>query len=223
MDQTPLLDVRGLGKSFDGNAVLLDVTFTVGPGQVIVVRGENGVGKSTLLRCLVGDERPDVGEVLFQGVSLDPADPAIRAAVAVNLGPVDHLPYLTVREHLEFVARSHGDPDPGAAIDGLLVELRLARAQDRSPGTLSQGQRRRVGLAACLIRPRLLTVLDEPEQSLDEAGKQWLVRMISDERAAGRAVVLVSHAPQIFQSVADAELMLTLSDQEPEPTAESDG
>ena len=207
-DDGPLLDLRGLGKSYFGTPVLAGVTFTVERAEVVALTGQNGSGKSTLLRCIVGREEPDAGTVSFDGALFQDALPAIRAAVAVGLDPGDEFVDLTVREHLEFMARAHGNPDPDELITAVLAELDLGPSADRFPYALSQGQRRRLGLASCLVRPRRLLVLDEPEQNLDIGGRAWLADKILAEKAAGVAVLFASHDPALVDQVADSVVEL---------------
>jgi ABC-2 type transport system ATP-binding protein len=216
-----VLELRGLGKSFGDTPVLVNVSFTVERGEVVALTGPNGSGKSTLLRCMVGWDTPDTGEVLFEGGPYQDRLPAVRAAVALALGAGDEFADLTVREHLEFMARAHGDNDPDGTINEVLTELGLFELQQRFPFTLSQGQRRRLGLASCFVRPRRLLILDEPEQNLDVQGREWLAHKLSAERRAGVGVLMACHDAALVGRVADSEVELTgdvifPSDDEPE-------
>lgn len=210
------MEAVGVSKSFGDVPVLDDVSLAVAPGEVLIVRGVNGTGKSTLLRCLTGWDRFDSGEVLFRGAGCDPASPGFRAAVASGLGGSDAFLDLTVREHLEFMARAHGDAQPDALIAAVIDELALTRVADRFPFALSQGQRRRLGLAACFVRPRELLILDEPEQNLDVHGRGWLAERLLTERAAGVAVIVSTHDPQLTEAIADLVLELSFLDEEPD-------
>jgi energy-coupling factor transporter ATP-binding protein EcfA2 len=91
----------------------------------------------------------------------------------------------------------------------VLDELGLTALRDRLPATLSTGQRHRLGLASCLVRPRRLLVLDEPEQRLDRAGLDRLVDRLAAEKAAGTAVLLASHSDEVVDAVADAVVELS--------------
>ena len=204
-----MLELRDINKSFGDTPVLVNVSFTVERGEVVALTGPNGSGKSTLLRCLVGWDTPDSGEVLFEGGAYQDSLPAVRAAVALALGAGDEFADLTVREHLEFMARAHGDDSPDATIDEVLAELGLAELQQRFPFTLSQGQRRRLGLASCFVRPHRLLILDEPEQNLDVQGRQWLAAKLSAERKAGVGVLMACHDGALVAKVADSEVELT--------------
>jgi ABC-type multidrug transport system ATPase subunit len=181
-----------------------DVSFSVAPGQVAVVLGPNGSGKTTLLRCVVGADRADGGEVLLEGRPLDETDPWTRSVVAAALDDIDFFPDLSVVEHLELLAFAHGGgADP---VGEVLAELGLDGARDQLPVTLSSGQRRRLALASCFVRPRRLLVLDEPEQRLDVRGRAWLAERLRREKAAGAAVLMASHDAELIEAVADARI-----------------
>ncbi|MET8277710.1 ABC transporter ATP-binding protein [Micromonospora sp. NPDC005174] len=198
------LSVRGLSRNFGNLVVLDDVTFTLPAGRIAVVLGPNGSGKTTLLRCVVGADRPDAGEVLVQGRRADETDPEVRALVAAALDDIDFFPDLSVVEHLELVAYAHGgDAEP---VEEVLTELGLEPARDQLPVTLSSGQRRRLALASCFVRPRRLLILDEPEQRLDVRGRQWLADRLRRERNAGTAVLLASHDPELIDAVVDERI-----------------
>lgn len=213
--EAPVVEALHVSKSFGDVPVLDDVSLAVRPGEVLVVRGENGTGKSTLLRCLTGWDRFDSGAVWFRGGTWDPESAEFRAAVAAGLGGDDQFLDLTVREHLEFVARAHGNEQPDAIVYEVLSEMALQRVADRFLSALSQGQRRRLGLAACWVRPRHLLVLDEPEQNLDVRGRAWLAQRIVSERDDGVAVILACHDDALSEQVADLELDLEFLDDEP--------
>jgi ABC-2 type transport system ATP-binding protein len=198
------LTVRGLNRSFGELLVLDDVSFSVAPGQVAVVLGPNGSGKTTLLRCVVGADRADAGEVLLEGRRLDETDPWTRSVVAAALDDIDFFPDLSVVEHLELLSFAHGSG--GEPVEEVLTELGLDRARDQLPATLSSGQRRRLALASCFVRPRRLLVLDEPEQRLDVRGRAWLADRLRREGAAGTAVLMASHDAELIEAVADARI-----------------
>jgi ABC-2 type transport system ATP-binding protein len=202
-----VLEVRGLSRWFGEHRVLSTVDLHLAAGAATAVVGPNGSGKTTLLRCVAGLDRPDEGEVRLDGRPVDETDPRVRAAVAGVLDDVDFFPDLSVAEHLELLAFAHGAPDPGTVAE-VLDALGLAAARDQLPATLSSGQRRRLALASCFVRPRRLLLLDEPEQRLDTAGRAWLADRLVAEKAAGHAVLLASHDPVLVDAVADATLAL---------------
>nr|WP_157529342.1 ABC transporter ATP-binding protein [Kibdelosporangium sp. MJ126-NF4]CEL22951.1 ABC transporter ATP-binding protein [Kibdelosporangium sp. MJ126-NF4]CTQ90090.1 ABC transporter ATP-binding protein [Kibdelosporangium sp. MJ126-NF4] len=204
----PLLEVQGLTRRFHDVVVLDAVSFDLASGRAAALVGPNGSGKTTLLRCVVGVDVPDEGDVLFDGAHLDESDPGVRAAVASALDDADFFPELSVVEHLELMARAHGVDQPGEVVAEILSELDLVEQRDQLPITLSSGQRRRFTLGACLVRPRRLLVLDEPEQRLDAAGRAWLAEKLQDEKADGCAILLASHDQQLVDAVADVRIEL---------------
>ncbi|GAA3884678.1 ABC transporter ATP-binding protein [Saccharothrix violaceirubra] len=198
-----LLRVAGLRKDHGGDPVVDSVDLTVYAGEAVAIVGPNGAGKSTLLRCVVGADRPDEGTVLLEGRPVDDTDPAHRAALAVLLDDVEHFPDLSVVEHLLLYAWAHGEADADRVVDRVLAEVGLDGVRDQLPGTLSAGQHHRLGLASCLVRPRRVLVLDEPEQRLDRAGRAWLADRLNREKAAGVGVLFSSHDATLIDTVAD--------------------
>ncbi|MFI2709263.1 ATP-binding cassette domain-containing protein [Micromonospora sp. NPDC018662] len=199
-----MLTVRGLTRRFGQLAVLEDVSFGLAAGRLAVVVGPNGSGKTTLLRCVVGADRPDAGEVLLDGRRCYETDARTRALLAAALDDIDFFPDLSVVEHLELVAYAHGGS--GATVAEVIAELGLERARDQLPSTLSSGQRRRLALASCFVRPRRLLVLDEPEQRLDTRGRAWLADRLLREKAEGTAVLMATHDAELVAAVADDRL-----------------
>ncbi|HEY2669240.1 MAG TPA: heme ABC exporter ATP-binding protein CcmA [Rugosimonospora sp.] len=206
-----MLSVANLTRRFGERVVLDRISFTVTAGEVCAVIGSNGSGKTTLLRCVVGADRTDGGQVRLDGRPMTETDPVVRASVACVLDDVDFFPDLSVGEHLDLLAYAHGGREPGA-VEEVIAELGLADARDQLPATLSSGQRRRLALASCFVRPRRLLVLDEPEQRLDVEGREWLTRALLREREAGTAVLLASHDADLVAAVADSHLELGSAD-----------
>ena len=215
-----LLEARDLQVGY-ALPVCPPVSFTVGPGEALAVVGVNGSGKSTVLRTVLGQIPALGGQVRLDGHAVDPRTARHRAAVAHDLGDEVFLPGLCAAEHLELTALGHGVADPGAAAADLLEEMGLtARARAR-PAALSSGQRRRLLLAAALVRPRELLVLDEPESRLDTSARHRMADRLADEREAGGAVLFASHDPATVQLAATA--VLVLGDEEVRLTGPEDG
>lgn len=203
-----MLEVRDLRKSYGDGPVFAGLGFTVAAGEAVAVEGRNGSGKSTLLKCLVGAETEDAGEVLVAGAVRDEASASFRALTASLLDDADYFPDVSVVEHLRLVAWLHGTPEPEHEVLAVLGELGLSEVRDQLPPTLSSGQRHRLGLAACFVRPHGLLVLDEPEQRLDAQGRTWLRERLKAEKAAGVAVVFASHDRDLVEAVADRSVLL---------------
>ncbi|MFN3541806.1 MAG: ATP-binding cassette domain-containing protein [Rhodococcus sp. (in: high G+C Gram-positive bacteria)] len=198
-----MLHLSGITRAHGEFIVFRRVDLTARPGSACAVVGVNGSGKSTLLRCAVGADYVDEGRVLLDGIDLDESDPAARAAISAVIDDGGVFPHLSVREHLLLIATAHAVGDAEAVVTSALDGLSLAPAADQLPVTLSSGQRRRLMLASAFVRPRRVLVLDEPEQHLDAAGREWLIRTLVAEKDAGVAVLFVSHDAVLVDAVAD--------------------
>ncbi|MBP7064173.1 cytochrome c biogenesis heme-transporting ATPase CcmA [Ferrovibrio sp.] len=172
-----------------------DVSFSLAPGEALLLRGPNGSGKSSLLRLLAGFLAPAAGRLLWQGqdVAHEPED--YRAGL-LYLGHQDAVqPQISAEDNLIYWARLAGLGAAAAAerSQAALEQAGLGR-QRRLPGRyLSAGQKRRLGLARLLLRPAALWLLDEPTNALDSAAITWLGAALARHRAAGGLVLLASH------------------------------
>lgn len=205
----PLLRLRDVSRDYGERRALSPVSLTVARGACVAVIGENGSGKSTLLRIAAGRDAPSAGTVEFDGRPMRDDDPATRARVAVVGDTSACYPDLTVREHLRLVAIAHGvEQDAGAWIDWALEQQRLGEHGDALPGSLSSGQAQALLLAAALVRPRDLLILDEPEQRLDPEARQRLADRLRAEKDDGVAVLLATHHVELARAVADRVVVL---------------
>ena len=201
-----VLSVTDLMKKYGDHVIVDNFNLTVSSGQAIALTGRNGSGKSTVLRCIIGADRPTEGSVEVCGVRMSETNPDIRRNVATVIDDLDFFPDLSVVEHLDLLARAHGLPDPDATVDEVLKEVQLVPQAGQLPGTLSSGQRRRLALATAFVRPRKLLVLDEPEQRLDVEGIAWLGRRLRKDLDEGLAVVMASHEPSLVEAL-DARIV----------------
>ena len=172
------LVVTNLAVARGGVAVLAGVNLRLAASEVLVLRGPNGVGKTTLLRCIAGLQPAVAGSV--QG----PTDGVAYAGHADGIKAV-----LTVQENLEFWARVYGQ----TGIDAALTALDLAALADRRAADLSAGQKRRLGLARLLVTGRAVWLLDEPTVSLDAASVQLFGQVLKAHQAAGGAALIATH------------------------------
>ncbi|HEU5420113.1 MAG TPA: ABC transporter ATP-binding protein [Streptosporangiaceae bacterium] len=207
--EQPLLALTGVSRSYGPLQALRPVDLAVAAGQCVALLGVNGSGKSTLLRIAAGRDSPTTGQVRYGGRPLREDELVARTQIAVAGEPASTYPDLTVREHLMLVAVAHGG---GAAAPGLvddaLAECRLSEHDELLPGSLSSGQRQALQLAAVLVRPRRLLILDEPEQRLDPDARRWLGGLLSREKARGTAILLATHHVELAEAVADQAIVL---------------
>lgn len=183
-----------------------DLDLGVAPGEVLVVTGPNGSGKTTLLRILAGLALPTEGEVRWQGERVEPFDARLRECVAFN----GHLPALkdelTAEENLRaWTTLEANDVAPEAIADALdFVGLSAQRALPAR--VLSQGQRRRIGLARLRLARRTIWILDEPLTALDRVAIDALGALLEAHAAGGGLCIAASH-----QSLPLAARSLTLA------------
>ena len=180
---------RGHARLFEG------LSFKVEPGHALVVTGANGTGKTTLLRMLAGLSLPAAGEIRWDGKPVAPFDPAVRASIAF----AGHAPALkdelTTEENLRALVTLGGETASPEAIRGALDAVALGSRRTLQARVLSQGQRRRVGLARLSLLMRPLWVLDEPTTALDTAGAAMLAGMIATHLDRGGLAVAATHTP----------------------------
>jgi ABC-type multidrug transport system ATPase subunit len=204
-----LLSLDAVSRSYGDRVALHPVSLDVAPGECVALLGANGSGKSTLLRIAAGRDKPTGGTVTFDGRALEEEDLHARARIAVVSDAAATYPDLTVREHLMLVAVSHGvGPDAASWVDWALEDRRLVEKADALPSSLSSGQQQALLLAAALVRPRDLLVLDEPEQRLDPQARARLAERIAAERSDGVAVLLATHHRDLALATADRAVLL---------------
>jgi len=184
------LRVAGLAVARGGRVLARGISFTLGPGEGLIVRGPNGSGKSTLLRVLAGLLSPVEGKVLIEGGDGDDT----AGALAHYLGHAHAMKNaLTAGENLEFWRAICGRPalEPAQALE----RTGLAHALDVPFGWLSAGQKRRAAFARLLVAHRPLWILDEPTSALDAPSSQAMAGLMGEHLAAGGLLIAATHLP----------------------------
>lgn len=184
-----MLRVEGLAVARGGIPVLEGVGFAVGTGRALILRGPNGVGKTTLLRTVAGLQPA------LEGTVSVPAESIAYAAHADGLKAV-----LTVEENLRFWASVYGVRD----VERALLAMDLAGLRDRRAANLSAGQKRRLGLARLLVTGRPVWLLDEPTVSLDVASVALFAAVVRGHLAGGGVALMATH---IDLGLAEAEVL----------------
>lgn len=205
----PLLEVRDLGKHYDGVVALDGLDLEVGRGSCVALLGHNGSGKSTAVRCIGSQLAPSSGSIRVDGRDTADDDVHTRATRAVVPDAPAFYPDLTVREHVELVATAHGlRAELEATIATVLDELGLASRAEALPQQLSSGLRQRAQLACAFVRPFDLLLLDEPTQYLDAASSDRLRIRLLAEKARGAGIVVTTHDPDLVHGLADELIVL---------------
>lgn len=213
-----MLSVEHVSKSYDGNPALRDISFSAGDGRVVALCGENGAGKSTMMRILAGAIRPDSGTITLDGEKLDFADPrdAIRHGIHTVYQELSLLPHISVAENMMLGRMPHRGPrwhvdwaatERAAAAALAAFGLRGVDVQARV-SDLPVSVQQVVEIAKALIdRPRIL-ILDEPTSVLSVRETEVLFAKIRELKAQGTTVLYISHRLEEIFDIADDVVVL---------------
>jgi urea transport system ATP-binding protein len=192
-----MLEIRGVGAAYGESQILWDVTLDVPPGGVLCLMGRNGVGKTTLLKTIMGLMPATTGRITFDGVELGPySRPEDRAARGIGYVPQGReiFPNLTVGENLRVGMVSKGAPRRARAEDAERVfELfpKLKQLLARKGGVLSGGEQQQLAIARVLLRQPKLLLLDEPTEGIQPSVILQIEEAIQRIKERGIAVLLV--------------------------------
>jgi ABC-2 type transport system ATP-binding protein len=175
-----VLVARGIRKSFGRRRVLAGLDLEVAAGEMVAVAGENGTGKTTLLRILAGDLRPDAGSVAIRG----------RPGYCPQTAVVDEA--LTVDQNVRYFQAAYGIGRTGRA-EALIERLGYAGCRDQRAGALSGGTRQKLSLTLALMHDPPVLLLDEPYQGFDWQTYLAFWEMAGELRERGTATVVISH------------------------------
>ena len=205
---TKTIEVRDLVKQYGDFVAVRGLSFSVAPGEVLGLVGPNGAGKTSTLHSLCGIIRPTSGDIRVDGhdIVADPV-PAKRALAFVPDEP-QLFEYMTVDDHLRFVARLYGVADAAERIDPLLQELELADKRTALPAELSRGMRQKLAIACAFLHQPKALLLDEPLTGLDPLGIRRMKAAILRRAQAGTAVILSSHLLHLVEELCTRILII---------------
>jgi len=205
-----VLVVENLHQYYSGSHILRGVSIRAKPGEVTALLGRNGVGKTTLLRCLMGLVAPRQGTIAWNGERVDGKRPEERVRRGFGYVPQGReiFPRLTVEENLRIGAASRGNDEVPMWIDELFPVLRSMRA--RRGGDLSGGQQQQLALGRALMGAPKLLILDEPTEGIqpsiiEEIGR--VIRRLASER--GLAILLVEQYYDFAKKLADTYAVMS--------------
>ncbi|WP_018683978.1 ABC transporter ATP-binding protein [Actinokineospora enzanensis] len=192
----PAARTRGLRKVYRGTVAVDNVDLEVPMGAVLGMLGPNGSGKTTTIRMLLGLVTPTAGEVELLGHKMPDGGPRALPDVGALVEGPGFYPFLSGRDNLMRMGAAEpllAGGDIAKAVAEALERVGLAHAAGRRFKAYSLGMKQRLGLAAALLVPRRLVVLDEPTNGLDPAGTREVRTVIADLHAAGTTVLVSSH------------------------------
>ena len=201
------LQVRGLRKSFDGQEVLKGLDFEVAPGEIFVIMGPSGSGKSVLLKQLIGLDPPDAGEILINGESIQSPEVASKYRLALVFQSGALFNSLTVGENVGLYLSEHRlkPPEEIARIVAEKLEaVGLKGVEDKMPSELSGGMKKRVAIARALVIEPQLILYDEPTSELDPLSSVVIgEEILRLQRRIQVTSLVVSHDRDLAFGVAD--------------------
>jgi ABC-2 type transport system ATP-binding protein len=203
-----MIEVAGLTKLYGDFVAVEGLTFAIGPGEVLGLVGPNGAGKTTTLRSLSGIVSPSSGTIRIGAHDLRADAVAAKRQLAFIPDEPQLFEYLTVEEHLRFVARLYGVSDAPRRIPELLRELELVEKRGSMPSELSRGMKQKLAIACGLLHDPTALILDEPLTGLDPGGMRRMRATISARARAGAAVVLSSHLLQLVEELCTKLLVI---------------
>ncbi len=220
--KTPVLALKGVSKRFGPVQALSDVDFEIHDGEVVALVGDNGAGKSTMVKAIAGIHGADDGQILFEGKEVKIAGPTDAtdlgiATVYQDLALCDNL---DVVENLFLGRETVGDGPATLVMDETSMEKRTGELLQRlavtitsvraEVGTMSGGQRQQVAIARSLLGEPKLVMLDEPTAALGVRQTAMVLGLIKRLREEGHAVVVISHNLADVFEVADRIFVLRL-------------
>lgn len=192
-DETPVIDVRGLRKSFGDKEVVHGLDMTVHKGQIFGFLGPNGSGKTTTIRVLCGLLTPDGGEGTCLGYDILTQSAEIKRHVGYMTQRFSLYEDLTVVENLDFVARIHNLPNRRVRVQALMDEMALSPRAQQLAGQLSGGWKQRLALAAAVLPDPQLLLLDEPTAGVDPQARRDFWDRIHVLTEGGLTVLVSTH------------------------------
>jgi ABC-type polar amino acid transport system ATPase subunit len=209
MSSPPLVELRGVRKSFGDNLVLDDVDLSIAPGEAVVIAGPSGSGKSTMLRCINGLEDVDAGSVTFDGRTIDPRSKSItqiRADIGMVFQQFNLFPHKSVLQNVMLAPIKVKGVERAVAearARELLQTVGIAEKADAAPADLSGGQQQRVAIARALAMDPKLMLFDEPTSALDPEMIREVLDVMRDLARGGMTMVVVTHEMGFAREVCD--------------------
>ncbi len=203
-----MIEAVDLTKLYEKFPAVQGLSFTVRAGEVMGLVGSNGAGKTTTLRCLAGIIPPTQGQIRIDGHDIATEPLAAKGRLAFIADEPRLFDYLTVRQHLNFVARIYRVPDFRERAGHLLEELELTEKSNALPGELSRGMKQKLAIACGFLHEPAAILFDEPLTGLDPVGIRRMKRSIRQRAEAGAAIVISSHLLSLLEEICSHVLIV---------------
>jgi ABC-2 type transport system ATP-binding protein len=203
-----MIEVTALTKRYGQFTAVHDLSFVVRPGEVLGLVGPNGAGKTTTLRCLAGIIPASGGTVRISGHDIVAEAVAAKRTLAFFPDEPRLFEYLTVSQHLSFIARVYGVAAHEQISGPLLEEFEITDKAHQLPGELSRGMKQKLAIACGLLHSPRVMFFDEPLTGLDPLGIRRMKNSILKRARDGAAIVLSSHLLHLLEEVCSHVLIL---------------
>jgi len=203
-----MVQVEGLTKLYGDFTAVKDLSLSIHAGEVVGLVGPNGAGKTTTLRCLAGIIPPTQGVVRVAGHDIVHDAVAAKRQLAFFTDEPRLFDYLTVWQHLNFIARIYHVRDYEKIGAALLEELELADKRDALPGQLSRGMKQKLVIACGLLHSPNVIYFDEPLTGLDPYGIRKMKDSILKRAREGSAIIISSHLLHLVQEICSRIVIL---------------
>jgi ABC-2 type transport system ATP-binding protein len=203
-----MVQVDGLTKLYGEFTAVSELTLSLQPGEVLGLVGPNGAGKTTTLRCLAGIIPPSRGTVRVGDHDIVHDPIAAKKQLAFFTDEPRLFDYLTVWQHLNFIARIYQVADYERIGRDLLEELEIANKRDALPGELSRGMKQKLAIACGLLHSPRVIYFDEPLTGLDPIGIRRMKDSILKRARDGAAIILSSHLLHLVEEICSRILIL---------------
>lgn len=202
-----IIQLIHVSKWHDRKAALSDVTLEIEKGEFVLLMGASGAGKSTLLRMLIGEERPDEGQIFVHGMNvtkLRPSEtPYLRRKVGAVFQDFRLLPKKSVFDNvaLPLIVQGASEKDIRRKVTEALRAVDVEHKKDQSPNSLSTGEQQRVCIARAIVNGPVVLLADEPTGNLDPERTQEIIELFKLINARGTTVIVATHDPHVLNHV----------------------
>ena len=209
---TPLLEIRNLTKSYDGQHAVDDVSLTIYKGEIFALLGASGCGKSTLLRMLAGFEQPSAGQIMLDGVDLSQVPPYLRP-INMMFQSYALFPHMTVEQNIAFGLKQDKLPKAEIAsrVNEMLGLVHMQEFAKRKPHQLSGGELQRIAIArAIALHPEVL-ICDEATSALDVSIQQEIMALLKEHQdETNYAILFISHDLALVENFSQQVVVMYL-------------
>lgn len=202
-----MIAFHNVSKSYNDQKVLDDISFKISPGELVSIVGKSGAGKSTIIKLLIGEEKPVKGRIIFGSYEVNKMKPSelppLRRKVGIVFQDFKLLPTKTAAENVAFALEVEGRPQ--SEIEELVPQMLdlvgLADKQDHFPHELSGGMKQRVAIARAMIHRPAVIIADEPTGNLDHGNAEEIVNLLMKINELGTTLILATHSRDIINKV----------------------